>query len=82
MCLSQSINDTVKWLKRSLPVHAGKRNQLRAQTFSPGKGFTQRMRRNANSFLMEVQVYARHATRHCFKNTKVIAVEEAVAILV
>ena len=50
--------------------------------FLPKESLTQRTRRNANSFLMEVQVYARHATRHCLKDTKVIAVEEAVAILV
>lgn len=63
-------------------MRAGKRNQLRAQNFSPGESLTQRTRRNSNSFLMEVQVYARHATRHCLKDTKVIAVEEAAAILV
>lgn len=60
---------------------AGQRTRLRAQTSSPEKGLTQRTRRNANSFLKDVQVYGRHATRHCHKDAKVIAIEEAVAIL-
>lgn len=43
---------------------------------------TWRTKRNAKYILTDTQVCARHATQHCHEDTKVIAAEEAVAILV